>query len=460
MIPNVRLCPAVAALVCLATAPRLSADELPATAAEASAATAQSTALLETVGPETTLARAGRFFIESVAVEGTQRESVKRVVASEARLDAGREYSEADIAQAVRRIKRLAFVLDARPSLRRGSAPSRYQLVFEIVETAHLEASADGGRVADLGGYWDAALGVGLDRFFGSSSQLRGSVAWGTETLKPFRYTITSFTQLGLGFTQYDLVGRASRLDLDVKASRKVYFGGQTSDKSLSFAGLLLRPVSASQSLYLRFASTFTQGDSELEQLDERNAPFRSTATELGLGWAYDTTDDPFAALAGKRLSSDVALRSDKERRVSMSSPFGDRFDSALLSTKGSSTFRLGTRVGVEPNLSASVAAGEFTFLAANWTYWTPKMAAGLNLRFVEVGPRNRNRLFAQASVTAGFTRYLQTQSGFTAPSRWTQQRTLELSAGLRTRLAIVSLKFSWRNDTQNEIYQSQASRP
>jgi hypothetical protein len=444
--PSAYLGPVVASLMCFAWGSPLTADEPSPTAAEAPTPMEPSEPL-ETVAPETVTAPAGRYLVESLAVDGAGRESVKHVVVSESRLTPGRAYSEADIGQAVRRIKRLAFVLDARPLLRRGSAPGRYQLVFEIVETAHVLLSGDMGRASyssgGVGG--DAALGLGVDKFFGSSSQVRSSIARRNEAGD------FSLTQLGLGFTKYDLIGEASRLDLDVMVSREVFGTQGRSANSLSFVGSLMRPVSANQSLCLRFASKVRRLREEVNTYDDASSTvgregysYQGTIQELGLGWTYDTTDDPFAALAGTRLSSDATLQSHANKRVSppSSAAHGSHVEWASFAVKGSRAFRAGTGVVVEPNLSANTTG---YYYDGESSFWISHVAVGLNLRLVEVGPRNRNRLFAQASVATKFTRYPGTQSAdFVDPARWTKEQTIGLSAGVRTRLAVVSLHVSW----------------
>jgi hypothetical protein len=448
--PSAYLGPVVASLICFAWGSPLTADEPSPTAAEAPTPMEPSEPL-ETVAPETVTAPAGRYLVESLAVDGAGRESVKHVVVSESRLTPGRAYSEADIGQAVRRVKRLAFVLDARPVLRRGSAPGRYQLVFTIVETAHVLLSADGGHASDdpldpSAAAWNGGLAVGLDRFFGSLSQVRGSVASRGHWYGGYPND-TSFTQAGLGVTQYDLLGRASRLDLDVTATRRRVFGPYYVN-SLYLSGTLLRPISAYQSLRLRFTATLLRNDPDW--LLTSNA-----RTEMDMSWLYDTTDDPFAALTGTRLSADVAVPSRENAQVwsKVSPELGQvvRYESGstAFSVKGARVFCIGGHLGAEPNLGAGVIGFEGD------RQWNPYVAVGLNLRLVGVGPRNRNRLFAQASVSGTFTRYSRSQvsEGEVFPARWTKERSVEFSAGLRTRLAIVRLHLSWQRYTRHGLF-------
>jgi hypothetical protein len=62
-----------------------------------------------------------RFLLEMITVEGP-REAAGRIIEAETLLRAGQSYTEADLGQAVARVQRLPFVLDADFSLRKGSA--------------------------------------------------------------------------------------------------------------------------------------------------------------------------------------------------------------------------------------------------------------------------------------------------------------------------------------------------
>ena len=86
-----------------------------------------------------------RFLLESIVVEGVQRDIVRRIVTSESLLEPGREYTEQELREAVYRVKRLPFVMDADFSLRKGGERGSYQLVITVEETRLIFYSADVG---------------------------------------------------------------------------------------------------------------------------------------------------------------------------------------------------------------------------------------------------------------------------------------------------------------------------
>jgi hypothetical protein len=74
-----------------------------------------------------------RFLLEKITVEGV-REAAVRIVKAETLLRAGESYSEAELGQAVARVHRLPFVLDADFSLHKGSTRGAYELLIQVAE--------------------------------------------------------------------------------------------------------------------------------------------------------------------------------------------------------------------------------------------------------------------------------------------------------------------------------------
>ena len=72
-----------------------------------------------------------RFLIERITVEGP-KEAAANIVRAETLLREGETYTEAELRQAVYRVQRLPFVLDAGFSLRKGSQRGAYELAIEI----------------------------------------------------------------------------------------------------------------------------------------------------------------------------------------------------------------------------------------------------------------------------------------------------------------------------------------
>lgn len=72
-----------------------------------------------------------RFLIEKITVEGPKAAAVN-IVRAETLLRAGESYTEDQLRQAVYRVHRLPFVLDASFSLRKGSRRGAYELLIEV----------------------------------------------------------------------------------------------------------------------------------------------------------------------------------------------------------------------------------------------------------------------------------------------------------------------------------------
>ena len=78
-----------------------------------------------------TLIEPARFLIERITVEGT-KEAAANIVRSEILLREGETYTEDQLRQAVYRVHRLPFVLDASFSLRKGSQRGAFELLIEV----------------------------------------------------------------------------------------------------------------------------------------------------------------------------------------------------------------------------------------------------------------------------------------------------------------------------------------
>ncbi|MFL6196760.1 MAG: POTRA domain-containing protein [Thermoanaerobaculia bacterium] len=72
-----------------------------------------------------------RFLIERITVEGTKA-AAANIIRAESLLREGGSYSEDQLRQAIYKIHRLPFVLDASFSLRKGSQRGAYELVIEV----------------------------------------------------------------------------------------------------------------------------------------------------------------------------------------------------------------------------------------------------------------------------------------------------------------------------------------
>ncbi|MEO1088558.1 MAG: hypothetical protein AAFY88_30360, partial [Acidobacteriota bacterium] len=83
------------------------------------------------------------FLVESIRVDGLERASAELIVA-ESLLEPGFEYVESELQQAVFRIQRLPFVLDATFLIERGTERGRYRLVIQVEEIKRWFFGEDG----------------------------------------------------------------------------------------------------------------------------------------------------------------------------------------------------------------------------------------------------------------------------------------------------------------------------
>ena len=260
-----------------------------------------------------------RFLLETIVVEGTQRDAVREIVAAESLLQPGREYSEQELREAVYRVKRLPFVLDAEFSLRKGGERGTYQLVITVEETRLVFYSADAGGLYD--GYdrsffpgeervdWGASVTAGGRWFVGSQGLVFGSVQ-GVDDLGPAAAQI--------GYTRYNLFGRGGFAsvtlwsDVSDETDGDVYQGSVSTDI----------PIVGSHTFHVDL--NWFRFREELF-----GSTFRSDSRSLTLAWVYDTTDDPLFATSGDQVF--VGARYAEDERESEDPFFGDFRDTGNL---------------------------------------------------------------------------------------------------------------------------------
>lgn len=234
-----------------------------------------------------------RFLIEKISVSGQRRAATARIVVAESRLQEGQSYDERELRQAVYRIRRLPFIVDADFALRRGSQRGAYELAITIEQTTPLFLSYDleglyatststGGRTlhaVDSGS-------IGVRQFVGAQGLVFASA---DKDLKSF----------AAGYTQYDLFGRGSFVSASVTRARH----GGTTRPALS-VGV---PLTANQSL--RTDLSWLQQDDQSAHLVSR-----LQQRDASLAWIYDTTDDPLFPGRGVKLSAGVFREEAGER--------------------------------------------------------------------------------------------------------------------------------------------------
>lgn len=250
-----------------------------------------------------------RFLIESIVVEGVARAAGRQIVADESLLKPGQTYTEPQLHQAVYRVKRLQFVVDAEFSLRKGSERGAYELVIKVEEATPVfflaEADAQRGLFLNVGTgkvrtatVWQRFGTLGGRMFVGTHGLAYGSV-------EKVQHQDGELVQAG--YTQYDLFGAGSFAGAE--ASSAEGFRGVSQNRVALFGGI---PLSAAQSLrvdlqWQRAKTDF--GGSGFVRNEERQG---------SLAWIYNTTDDPLFPMSG--ISGSVSATYGRETDVSWSS--------------------------------------------------------------------------------------------------------------------------------------------
>ncbi|HEX2225307.1 MAG TPA: BamA/TamA family outer membrane protein [Thermoanaerobaculia bacterium] len=232
--------------------------------------------------------------IETITVQGVEREAARNIVTGETRLSEGSTYDEAALEQAVYRVKRLPFVLDAAYELREGSAPGAYELVVtvETYSPVTLEVEALG-----------AVASGDSDVFTIGELNARGFVGGQGLAFGSVRKFEGGDPSAALGYTQYGLFGRGSSATVTVSR-----LFPEADDFEATDAGLSVRvPVSPNNTI--RAAYDWSRAEFSFFDSD-----FRSTTQGATLEWIYDTTDDPILALRGTQVTgSGTFLRAKGE---------------------------------------------------------------------------------------------------------------------------------------------------
>ncbi len=265
-----------------------------------------------------------RFYLENVTVEGA-RQASPEVIVSASLLEEGIAYTEAELRQAVYRVVRLPFVLDAAFSLDRGSRRGRYSLLITVEEVRGFFFGSD---------LIYAARGDALSAASALDDELTESLTAGLRVFAGqgvFFAAVGDGENLQVGYERYRLRDRpvllrlayarqgccsATLQELGLDPAAAVWTAEEASDRLELTIGL---PLAGNHSLrfdasHLETGSAIRRplGDSEVsfarlrrDALDVRDVEQR----ELELAWVFDSTDDPVFPSRGDALTAAVGLR-------------------------------------------------------------------------------------------------------------------------------------------------------
>jgi hypothetical protein len=262
-----------------------------------------------------------RFLIETITVEGP-KEAAANIVRLETLLRPGESYTEDQLRQAVYRVHRLPFVLDASFSLRKGSRRGAYELLIEVLPARwffydgsvrayrfgeplrldpHAFTSTDERYSLSLGGL------VGARLFVGRSGVLFAA--------------LDSEEGFQAGFTQYDLLHRGIiasagfstnvccvREPLPLGLDPRFVTWDFSNSRRLSLN--LTVPLGGRQSLQVaaseRAGGAGTRAEILVDPavleggLDNGRLSYRRAEAK----WVYDTSDDPSFPTRGSTLAA------------------------------------------------------------------------------------------------------------------------------------------------------------
>lgn len=275
-------------------------------------------------------AEPARFLLETITVEGP-KQAAANIVRAETLLEEGRSYTEGELRQAVDRVQRLPFVLDATFALRKGSERGAYELAVEV-QTARWFFFDQWSR----GFYLQEPLGVNPGNPEGASysESLEGGVG-GLAGVRRFvgRSGVvfaTLDTEQGaqIGFTRYDLFHRGilfsasfSQANRDLPEVAEVLplaldptFAVWTFDDSSKLSLGLSVPFGGRQSVQVAISER--RGGVESRGTVLRSSPFtfptyfsrdgEVTYRTAEGKWVWDTSDDPLLPTRGTSLSAGI----------------------------------------------------------------------------------------------------------------------------------------------------------
>jgi hemolysin activation/secretion protein len=246
-----------------------------------------------------------KFLIETIVVQGVSRAAGRQIVTEESLLKPGQTYSEQELRQAVYRVKRLPFVVEAEFSLRKGSERGAYELVITVEEAtpvffladahayrAQLESFNTGKKKTSTTWQRDGTLGGRV--FVGSHGLVYGSV-------EKAQHQDGELVQGG--YTQYDLFGAGSFAGTEIDSVQGT--NGKNDQLRIFLSGGI--PLTATQSLRADLGWQRLKSSIFSEQ----------TSEEIGrlvdLAWGYNTTDDPLFPMSGSSASVSVTYRKDAD---------------------------------------------------------------------------------------------------------------------------------------------------
>jgi hypothetical protein len=234
---------------------------------------------------------APRFLIESIRVVGLSR-APERVVISESRLQAGREYTEAELRSGAARVTRLPYIVRTELRLEKGGARGSYVLVIVATEAKPVFLGGlirvRNDKSTTEGDNTDAFITAGSRLLLGRSGVLHGAATSGEDNI------------LDVGYTHYDLFGRGAFIGgyLQYRKNEETFATLTTGDQITAqiIGGVALRGNHGLRASWTRTPATVDLGT----PTQPSYVSDHFTVTELA--WIYDSTDDATIPTSGSRI--------------------------------------------------------------------------------------------------------------------------------------------------------------
>ena len=204
------------------------------------------------------------------------------IVRAETRLAAGRTYTTAQLDQAIYRVRRLPFVVDATYSLEPGSSPESRVMRISVADQGMFNYNLDVQGVAMTGGYATTTTGLGL-RFFPAASGALDFSLGGIGFSAGGGRGSGHFGDVAAQYTAYGLFGTSACAGAGVITSYN--------SKDRLVSPLLLLGVPLTQTQTLR--GTFV-----------RNTDSSDRSTVVAAHWLFETTDDPYFTRRGVAIAA------------------------------------------------------------------------------------------------------------------------------------------------------------
>jgi hypothetical protein len=290
-----------------------------------------------------------RFSIESIRVTGIRYVSPDIVIA-ESRLAVGRSYTEVEIRDAVARVHRLPFVLDADVRLEKGSVRGTYVVVLRVTETKPLfgswRSSVDMAAVIRIEN--DPATGrprtvsSGVFRDHTDRESIGGRFFLGSRSMFALTADIGGTDPLGAGdnryslaFTRYDVLGTRASIAALVQyrefAQHLDALPSISGATTTSFGDHLIWNVSAALPLRGNQALRATwhrEARTRFVNPENEDLIVRRSVNVADAAWIYDTTNDLLFPTAGVYATAKLtAGRDSRYEPVEPSDPQRQRAD-------------------------------------------------------------------------------------------------------------------------------------